>query len=267
LELKPAVIVSFTGPREDVLPGQTYRIVWETIDADCGVFLDGFPLAASGSWDLKAPDMPGEVNWTLVARDASCDAATQASAVLAINVVGDAPPSSDASEPTIDAGPTQVVFDTVELPGVKSLDLDNGTIAYTSSNPAGADIQFRNNCEEQEEYNNANAAGNGKPCFELASVPPNAWFDHPQAGVADYDDCLATLPDGIMVLTTPMIGATYIPEHNTGGAVRLCYRTDQGRLGSLIVSLVESGGVCWGDRCWSLWEARISYTTWAGPDE
>ncbi|MFQ5409090.1 MAG: Ig-like domain-containing protein [Anaerolineales bacterium] len=82
------VINSFTGPSGSLNPGDSYTLQWDVSDADCGVFLDGSQVNASGSQQFTAPGDNVYQAWThtLVAKGGPCDNPSEVSADVQIVV-------------------------------------------------------------------------------------------------------------------------------------------------------------------------------------
>lgn len=78
----------FNGPGGPLNPNDSYTLEWDTSDADCGVYLDGSQVNASGSVTYNAPGDNSYQAWThtLVARGAPCDNPSEVSDVVQVVV-------------------------------------------------------------------------------------------------------------------------------------------------------------------------------------
>ncbi len=78
----------FDGPSSSLSPNDAYTLQWDTSDADCGVFLDGSQVNASGSVSYNAPSDNSYQTWThtLVARGAPCNNPSEVSEVVQVVV-------------------------------------------------------------------------------------------------------------------------------------------------------------------------------------
>lgn len=267
--IAPATIRSFDGP-DRVTPPAVITISWATENGDCGVYLNGIPVQASGSANYQVPEnAQGPLSFTLVARDATCDDNTRAYDRLLIPVERPQEPTAPTTTTTL-AEPAVFTSRLMYIIEWQGLDLDLG-------GPGGegdADILWVPTCATQAdadavlEYDPEGAA-----CYRLISTN-DAAFKYPLDGAGTYADCLATLPRGILVLEHLAVSGERFPTDDSGSFLQFCYRTSEGRLGVMRITryaLQDDWPYCVpggpeDPPCLSPeWALSVDFRTWASP--